>query len=387
MMKIAILGSTGSIGTSTLDVVDRYRERYSVVALAAGKNFELLASQVRKFRPRLVCVAEASGVDALRAFLGPAADLEILHGSEGMQRAARCPEADMVVAAISGSAGLLPTLAAIEAGKTVALANKEALVMAGELMIDAARRHRARIVPVDSEHSAVFQLLHGRTISEVRNIILTASGGPFLQHTQRQLDQVTPAEALNHPRWKMGNKVTIDSASLMNKGLEVIEAHWLFGIPADRIRVLIHPQSIIHAMIELIDGTMVAQLSEPDMRGPIAYALSCPDRLERVVAPVDFAALGQLTFTAPDERRFPTIGLAYRALRAGGLMPTAMNAANEVAVQQFCKGSIRFPAIALMIEKVMDRFQNDRAVNLENILWADTWARQESLEILRHNII
>jgi 1-deoxy-D-xylulose-5-phosphate reductoisomerase len=382
-MKLAILGSTGSIGTSALAVVQQHPGRFEVVGLAAGGNVELLAQQAALFRPRVVCLADAAGRDRLAGLLAGTPGPEILTGQDGMERLATLGDVDVVIAAIAGAAGLVPTLAAVRAGKTVALANKEALVMAGALMVAEARRAGARIIPVDSEHSAIYQLLHSQSRRDVRNIILTASGGPFLEHTQDALDHVTPDEALRHPRWKMGHKVTTDSASLMNKGLEVIEAHWLFGVPAERIQVVIHPQSIIHSMVEFVDGTVFAQLSQPDMRAPIAYALSCPERLADVVPPLDFARLGSLTFRAPDERRFPTLRLAYDALAAGGLMPAVMNAANEVAVMKFHEKAIRFTGIPRLTGMVMERFTAGGEVTLESILRADQWARDEALRLCR----
>jgi 1-deoxy-D-xylulose-5-phosphate reductoisomerase len=385
-MKIAILGSTGSIGTSTLEVIEKYPERYEVVGLAAGKNAALLASQTRKFKPRLVCLAEEDAAMSLRSLVAGSETTEIVSGTDGMNMVATLSDADIVVAAISGSAGLLSTVSAVRAGKTVALANKEALAMAGELITEEARQKNVKIVPIDSEHSAIFQLLDGRNKNDLRNIILTASGGPFLNYTKEQLEMVTPEDALKHPRWKMGNKVTIDSATLMNKGLEIIEAHWLFGLPSENIKVVIHPQCIIHSMVEFIDGTVFAQLSQPDMKGPIAYALSCPERLNDTVEPLNFAKIGKLTFSDSDEERFPAIRLAYKALEAGGLMPSVMNAANEVAVQKFHERVIRFPSIPAVTEKVMERFQNDRSVNLESILWADRWARDESEKVIEEFI-
>ena len=381
-MKIAILGSTGSIGTNTLAVIEKYPERYAVVGLAAGNNVGLLARQIIKFKPRLVCLAEDQAAVDLQSYIGMHECTEIVSGTDGANMVATLPDADIVVAAISGSAGLLPTFSAVRAGKTVALANKEALVMAGQLIVEEARRKNCKIVPVDSEHSAIFQLLSGCNRDEVRNIILTASGGPFLNYTEEELESVTPEDALKHPRWKMGDKVTIDSASLMNKGLEIIEAHWLFNMPPEKIKVVIHPQSIIHSMVEFIDGTVFAQLSQPDMKGPIAYALSCPERLRDTVEPINFAKIAELTFYEPDEGRFPSIRLAYNALEQGGLMPSVMNAANEVAVRKFVEKAIKFSSIPAVTEKVMQRFENDRSLSLENILWADSWARKEAERVL-----
>ncbi len=370
-MKIAILGSTGSIGTSTLEVIEKYPEKYQVVGLAAGNNAELLQEQVEKFKPEAVSLSNSSGADLLNVSSGT----EILSGIEGACRIAAMSEADVVVVAISGSAGLLPTLAAVQAGKTVALANKESLVMAGELIISEAKKNNAKLIPVDSEHSAIFQLLKGKNTADVKNIILTASGGPFLGASIKDLENVTLEEALKHPRWKMGNKVTIDSASMMNKGLEVIEAHFIFGMPADKIKVIVHPQSIIHSMVEFIDGTVFAQLSHPDMKAPIAYALSCPDRLDDIVEPMSFGEIGKLTFEDPDHEKFPALKLAYRALETGGLMPVVMNSANEVAVQKFCDGGISFNTIPKLTEQVMASFDNKTGMTLDNIIETDSWAR------------
>jgi 1-deoxy-D-xylulose-5-phosphate reductoisomerase len=374
-MKIAILGSTGSIGHSTLEVIEKYPEKYQVVGLSAGYNAELLQEQIRKFKPKAVSLSDESGQDILNDCPGT----EVLFGVEGACKIAAMPEADVVVAAISGSAGLLPTLEAVKAGKTVALANKESLVMAGELIISEAKKNKADIIPVDSEHSAIFQLLKDKKNEDVKNIILTASGGPFLGSTLEELENVSPEEALKHPRWKMGNKVTIDSASMMNKGLEVIEAHYIFGMPAEKIKVIVHPQSIVHSMVEFIDGTVFAQLSHPDMKAPIAYALSCPDRLDNIVEPLSFADIGKLTFEDPDYERFPNLRLAFRALETGGLMPVIMNSANEVAVQKFCDGLIGFTSISKLIEKVMDSFNDNGGRALDDILEADKWARDEAV--------
>ena len=374
-MKIAILGSTGSIGHSTLEVIEKYPEKYQVVGLSAGYNAELLQEQICKFKPKAVSLSDESGQDILNDCPGT----EVLFGVEGACKIAAMPEADVVVAAISGSAGLLPTLEAVRAGKTVALANKESLVMAGELIISEAKKNKADIIPVDSEHSAIFQLLKDKKNEDVKNIILTASGGPFLGSTLEELENVSPEEALKHPRWKMGNKVTIDSASMMNKGLEVIEAHYIFGMPAEKIKVIVHPQSIVHSMVEFIDGTVFAQLSHPDMKAPIAYALSCPDRLDNIVEPLSFADIGKLTFEDPDYERFPNLRLAFRALETGGLMPVIMNSANEVAVQKFCDGLIGFTSISKLIEKVMDSFNDNGGRALDDILEADKWARDEAV--------
>ncbi len=377
MMQIALLGSTGSIGASTLDVVRRYPDHYRIAGLAAGGNVELLAEQVREFHPRLVALSDPAAAARLRQLVG-SGGTEVCDGIEGATVVATMDEADMVVAAIAGSAGLVPTYSALRSGKNVALANKETMVMAGSLITRAAQERGCRIIPVDSEHSAIFQLLEGRRLQDVRRIVLTASGGPFLGCGRQELEQVTPEQALNHPRWKMGRKVTTDSATLMNKGLEIIEAHWLFGMPAEQIGVVVHPQSIIHSMIEFVDGTVLAQLSQPDMRAPIAYALSCPERLQDIVTPLDFARIGSLSFFEPDMECFPTIRLAYRALQSGGLMPAVMNAANEVGVEKFHERAISFTAIAQLIEMVMDAYTGGSSDSMEAVLDADRWARHEA---------
>ncbi|MBM4311400.1 MAG: 1-deoxy-D-xylulose-5-phosphate reductoisomerase [Deltaproteobacteria bacterium] len=381
--NIALLGSTGSIGTSALDVITRYPERFNVCAIAAAASVDSMLAQIKSFAPSLACLADPAAADELRRRLPPDCRTEVVAGEQGLLRAATMPEADVVLAAIAGSAGLQPTFAALRSGKDVALANKESLVMAGELMMAQARRSGCRIIPVDSEHSAVFQVLNGEDTAHISSIILTASGGPFLNTSLEDLQRVTPAEALRHPRWNMGSKVTIDSASLMNKGLEVIEARWLFGIEPDRIKVVVHPQSIVHSMVAFVDGTVLAQLSQPDMRGPIAYAFSFPGRLESIMQPLDLIALGELSFVAPDTRRFPSLNLAFRALRQGALMPAVMNAANEIAVENFLAGKLPFPAMPVLIEKVMDTFSAECApLSMERVLEADRWARTRARELL-----
>jgi len=377
-MNIVLLGSTGSIGTSTLAVVRKYPGRFAVAGLAAGGNVALLAEQIREFAPAVVCLADAPSRDRLAAMLPAARTPELLAGAEGMRALATLAQADIVVQAIAGAAGMLPTLAAVQAGKRVGLANKESLVMAGEIIMAEAARSGSTVIPIDSEHSALFQLLNGHPREHVRSLILTASGGPFLNHSREALGRVTPAEALRHPRWKMGPKITTDSASLMNKGLEVIEAHWLFAMPARSIAVVIHPESIVHSMVAFVDGTVAAQLSQPDMQAPIAYALSYPERLAGVVPPLDFAALGSLTFQTPDPDRFPSLRLAYDALDAGGLMPAVMNAANEIAVKKFHENLISFPDIPRLTAEVMHRFPGRTAVSIEAVLDADAWARDQA---------
>jgi 1-deoxy-D-xylulose-5-phosphate reductoisomerase len=382
MKNVAIMGSTGSIGTSALKVCAAHPDKFRIVGLAAGKNVKKIAEQVRLFNPRLVCLESEAAAASLAACIKKR-KTEVIWSRAGLEQVATMPEADIIISAISGSAGLMPTHAAITAGKDVALANKEALVMAGELLTREAAARRKRIIPVDSEHSAIAQILDGRGIADVRNIILTASGGPFLHHPRAQLARVTPRQALRHPRWKMGTKVTIDSATLMNKGLEVIEARWLFGLAPQNIQVVIHPQSIIHSMVEYIDGSVLAHLSQPDMKGPIAYALSGPQRLSRILKPLDIARIANLTFMKPDMKKFPCLGLAYRALSAGGLMPAVMNAANEIAVQRFLHKQISFTSIARIVEQVMAAFRQNGSVTLEAVQQADAWARAAAENALK----
>lgn len=381
MKKLAILGSTGSIGVSTLDIVAAHPDKFQVVALTAGGNLDLLKKQIEEFSPQLVAVLNEELAHNLQQML-PEKGPEILHGVEGMIAAATAADADMVVAAIVGAAGLVPTAAAIKAGKDIALANKETLVTAGRLIMDMVKAHGVKLYPVDSEHSAVFQSLQGHRMEDVKQIILTASGGPFFTWPAEKLAQVTVSDALNHPNWSMGQKITIDSASMMNKGLEVIEARWLFDIPAEKIAVNIHPQSIIHSMVEYIDGCVMAQLGIPDMKAPIAYALTYPGRVPTGVKPLDLTALSGLTFFNPDYSRFPALKLAYRALADGESMPTVMNAANEVAVGAFLNGRIKFTAIAEAIEKTMDFHQPHLLNTIEEVLLVDRWGRAKCKELL-----
>jgi 1-deoxy-D-xylulose-5-phosphate reductoisomerase len=343
MKKLAILGSTGSIGQSTLDVVARHRERFEVVGLAEGHDVALLAKQVEAFRPKVVSVRDEASVEQLASLLRVPRP-EILCGIDGACAVAAESGADMVVSAIVGAAGLTPTIAAIEAGKDIALANKETMVAAGELVSKLAAEKKIAILPVDSEHAAIHQSLAGHRREDVLALHLTASGGPFLRASRAAMERATAAEASRHPRWSMGAKITIDSATLMNKGLEVIEAHWLFGVPPDRIRVVVHPQSIVHSMVEYLDGCVVAQLGVPDMRAPIAYAISWPERVESGVERLNLARVGSLTFEEPDRERFPALGLAYRALEAGGSMPAALNAAKRGCRRRFSRRQHRLPA-------------------------------------------
>ena len=382
MRKLAVLGSTGSIGVSTLSIVERFPERFRVVALAAGKNLSKLKEQVSLFQPEIVSLASEEDAKDLRLQL-PDFRGEILWGEAGLQAVATHPEAEVVMAALVGAAGLAPTLAAIRAGKTIALANKEALVISGELMTREAKRYGVRILPVDSEHNAIFQALHGYQRTQVKRIILTASGGPFLHRPAHELAEVTIAEALKHPTWKMGNKITIDSATLMNKGLEVIEARWLFDFPPEQVAVIVHPQSIIHSMVEYVDGSVLAQLGIPDMAIPISYILSYPERLPLTHLPsLDLAAAAQLTFFEPDFEKFSCLRLAYLALKQGGTCPAVLNAANEVAVENFLSGRIRFTDIAILNERVLLKHHVQEVSGLDVLLEADRWAREHARVIV-----
>lgn len=381
MKSLVILGSTGSIGVSTLEIVAAHPQRFRVVALTAGRNLELFEQQVRVFRPEVVAVPDAADAALLRERLGNAAP-RILAGRDGLVACATAAGAELVVSAIVGAAGLEPTLAAIEAGLDVALANKETLVAAGDLVMSAVERHAVNLFPVDSEHSAIFQSLAGHRHHDVRRLILTASGGPFRTSSAAELERVTPADALAHPNWAMGRKITIDSATMMNKGLEVIEAHWLFDLPAERIAVHIHPESIVHSMVEYVDGAVIAQLGIPDMKTPIALALSWPERLPLDLPPLDLCRLGRLHFSEPDLERFPCLALAYRALRSGGTAPALLNAANEVAVEAFLDGRLGFTAIAAVIGTVLDRCAVAAADSLAAVLAADAQARRVAAALI-----
>jgi 1-deoxy-D-xylulose-5-phosphate reductoisomerase len=384
--KIAILGSTGSIGVNALDVVSKNPQQLEIVALAAGRNLDVLKGQIERFSPKIVSVLDKEHAARLKAMFGTAPPPEILWGEEGARNVASAPGADMVLSAIVGAAGLVPTLEAIEAGKDIALANKETLVTAGPLVVEKARSKGVRIIPVDSEHSAVFQCIEGNGEKGVGRVILTASGGPFLRAGRTELETVRISDALNHPNWKMGKKITIDSATMMNKGLEVIEARWLFGVDYDRIDVVIHPQSIIHSLVEFIDGSVLAQLGLPDMRGPISYALFYPERMPGGFPPLDLSKAGRLEFEPPDLERFPCLRLGYEAGRAAGTMPAVMNAANEVAVNAFLEEKIPFQSIARVIEEVMSRHVPSDVSSLEAVLEADSQARRQAEEILKKGI-
>jgi len=382
MKKLAILGSTGSVGVTTLDVVGRFSDRFRVTALAAGNNLELLAKQIDRFHPELVSVATLELARQLRTTLGPA-EVKITHGPEGALEVATHPAAEIVMSAMVGALGLRPTLGAIQAGKDIAFANKEVLVVAGELVTRAAREHRVRLLPVDSEHNAIFQCLEGRDRATIKRIVLTASGGPFRELARDRFPSITVADALNHPTWNMGNKITIDCATMMNKGLEVIEARWLFDLEPERISVVVHPQSVIHSMVEMIDGSVIAEMAIPDMAIPVAYALAYPERLPLAhLKPLSLIECSKLTFEAPDFERFSCLRLAYEALKAGGTMPACLNAANEELVAAFLAERVRFVDIARHIETVMQRHDGRSAPTLEDSLEADSWARAAARELI-----
>ncbi|MEJ5227346.1 1-deoxy-D-xylulose-5-phosphate reductoisomerase [Thermodesulfovibrio sp.] len=373
MKNVVILGSTGSIGRNALEVIKNFQNRFKVLGLAAKSNITMLEKQIREFSPSFVAVADEEKSNLLREkFKG----IEIITGIEGVCELAKLKEADIVISAIVGAAGLLPTLEAVKAGKTLGLANKESLVLAGELIKKEAKKSRAKIIPVDSEHSAVFQCINGCNRPYIRKIWLTASGGPFRGRKKHQMEHVTVQEALNHPKWKMGKRITIDSATLMNKGFEVIEAHHLFDIAVDNIGVLIHPQSIVHCLVEFIDGTYLAQISNPDMKAPIALALSLPERLSDIIKPIDWSITNELRFELPDTEAFPCLRLAYEAIKIGGTMPAVLNAADEIAVEAFLEGKLKFNDIHLIIKKVMDAHSVSPAENIDEIFKADSWARK-----------
>ena len=379
---VAILGSTGSIGCNTLRVVEALGAPFRVVALAAGRNVAKLAEQIARHAPEFVSVESEACAEELRAELRQrgVSVPRIACGTAGLVEAATHTEAGCVVSATVGAVGFVPTLRALEAGKRVALANKETLVIAGELMTRAAERAGAELLPVDSEHNALHQCLRGERRTEVRRLVLTASGGPFRTRTRREMAEATVAEAMRHPTWQMGAKITIDSATLMNKGLEVIEAHWLFGFDADYIDIVVHPESVVHSMIELVDGSVIAQLGVTDMRHAIQYALTYPERRATELAPLDLTHLATLRFEAPDFERFPCLALAYRALRAGGTYPAALNAANEEAVGAFLSGRIRLTDIARVIERVLDAHARRDVTDLDVVLTTDAAARAAAAE-------
>ena len=385
MKCISILGSTGSIGVSTLEIVSAHPDRFRVIAITAGKNLELFVRQIKQFSPRIAVVASVEDVPRLKDLCSNL-DVTILGGVEGLIAAATADETEMVVAAIVGAAGLVPTAAAIRARKDIALANKEILVTAGHLFMNLVAEFGVRLFPVDSEHSAIFQSIEGHRSEDIQKIILTASGGPFLSTPTTDLQNVTVRDALNHPNWNMGKKITIDSASMMNKGLEVIEARWLFNTPVDKIHVNIHPQSIIHSMVEYVDGCVIAQLGTPDMKAPIAYALAYPERITTGVKPLDLTTFSGLTFFNPDRDKFHCLDLAYRAIRSGESMPAVMNAANEIAVAEFLNGRIGFTQIAETIERTMDAHSAHNLQSIDEVLKADLWGREAAREICKEMV-
>lgn len=391
MIRVCILGATGSIGVSTLDVIKQHAHQFKVVALTANQDVERLFQQCVEFLPRYAVMADAAAAEQLAARLAHFDEITVLSGVEGLKHVASLPEVDTVMAAIVGGAGLLPTLAAAQAGKRVLLANKEALVMSGQLFLDAVHQHGAQLLPIDSEHNAIFQCMpasftqHGvknLTAVGVSRILLTASGGPFRNYPLEQLSSVTPEQACNHPKWKMGRKISVDSATMMNKGLEVIEACWLFNTPPERIEVLIHPQSVIHSMVEYVDGSTLAQLGNPDMRTPIAHALAFPERMTSGVARLNLLEIAKLEFEPMDFARFPCLRLAYEAMQAGGTTTAILNAANEIAVEAFLAGKLRFTAIAELIEQTLSCLNGRAANTLEIILEDDARARQLAEELL-----
>ncbi len=374
--KITILGSTGSIGRQALQVVDEHPEEYEIVALAAGRNTQLLIKQIEKYRPRYVNVAEKSAAQTLQTISMVDAPT-VTVGDRGLLELADLAETDLLVVAVTGIHGLLPTLKALEKGITVALANKETIVAGGSLVMEKARQTGTAILPLDSEHSALFQCIEEDNKSEIEKLIITASGGPFLHWKKEDLAEATPAKALKHPKWEMGRKITVDSASMINKGLEVIEAHWLFDMPYEKIEVLVHPQSIIHSMVQYSDGVVMAQMGLPDMRVPIQYAMTYPQRRKNSFPRPDFFEIGEMTFYKPDLNKFRGLVLAYEAGKAGGTMPVVFNAANEEAVFLFLKERIKFNDIPILIEKVMETHLTKTNISIDDILQADEWAREE----------
>ncbi|MCI5114403.1 MAG: 1-deoxy-D-xylulose-5-phosphate reductoisomerase [Candidatus Electrothrix sp. AW1] len=378
--SLSLLGSTGSIGKNVLNVVRSFPDRFQILGLSAGRNIKELAAQVQEFQPACISVADQEGAAQLTALLPAQYKDKIFWGDKGNEQVATIPAVDMVVSAVVGAVGLLPTLAAIAQGKDIGLANKETLVMAGRLVMEAAKRHKVALLPIDSEHSAIFQALEAGRRSDVGMIILTASGGPFRTLGQEELQQVTPEQALAHPNWDMGRKISIDSATMMNKGLEVIEACWLFDVPAEKIRVVVHPESIVHSLVEYIDGSVVAQLGIPDMRIPIAYALSYPERMPLNLSRLSLSDCGNLSFEKPDFARFPALGLAFQVMQQGGVKPAVLNAANEVAVAAFLDEQIGFTDIIATVAATLDCFAPGDDLDVEAIIVADRKAREIAQE-------
>jgi 1-deoxy-D-xylulose-5-phosphate reductoisomerase len=380
MKKISLLGSTGSIGTNVLDVIERNPENFQIIGMSAGSNIDLFAKQIRKFKPRVVALFDTKKIPTLKELIADL-DIEILSGEEGTITVATLTEADVVVSGVMGSAGLLPAIHALKSGKNLALANKETLVIAGELVLREAKKTNSQIIPIDSEHSAIFQVLNGEKKKRIKKIILTASGGPFRTFSLDEMETVTVKDALKHPNWEMGAKITIDSSTMMNKGLEYIEAKWLFGLNTP-VEIIVHAQSIIHSMIEFVDTSILAQLGIPDMRVPIAYALTYPDRFECDLPSLDLTTMGNLTFEAPDFERFPCLGLAIDAMEIGKTMPAVLNAANEIAVQAFLEELISYKDIAELIRMVMQNHNPSPLKELQDVLIADRWAREETTKLV-----
>lgn len=383
MKNITILGSTGSIGVTALKIIQANPDKYRCVGLAAGRNIRLLLRQIETFQPKAVCVLDERLASELEDQLTTVFNPKVFYGTEGFIHLATLDEADTIISAMTGAAGLLPTYEAIRAGKNMALANKETMVMAGILIMAEARKQGVSVLPVDSEHSAILQSLQGHPREDVRRVILTASGGSFRDLSLDEMVKVTPAQALKHPNWNMGEKVTIDSATLMNKGLEAIEAKWFFNLEMDQIRILIHPQSVVHSMVEYKDGSIIAQMGIPDMMIPISYALSYPRHMENGLPSLDLEQVGQLTFKKPDFKRFRCLDLALKAAEIGGSMPAVLNGANEIAVEAFLNGKIGFPGIPALIEKTIETYQAHPVDSIHMVIEADGWARNKAREVLR----
>lgn len=378
MKRIAILGSTGSIGVNALNVISAHSDQFKVVGLSANSNIALLKEQIKRFNPKIACIMPEDKLKGIKGIKG----LKAVSGLDGLVEIATHPEVDLVVLAIVGSISLIPLLKAIGAKKQIALASKEALVSGGEIIVKAAKRNNVKIIPVDSEHSAIFQCLNGRPRGELKKIYLTGTGGPLRRISRRLFDALMPQEVINHPKWKMGKKISVDSATLMNKGLEVIEAQWLFSVPLDEIEILIHPEAVVHSMVEFIDGSILAQVSVPDMRLPIQYALSFPSRLpQKSGLYLDFKKVGRFTFSRPNIGKFPCLRLAYDAAKNGGTYPAALNAANEEAVLNYLDGNIKFTDIPKVIETTLSRHKGKTSVTLDNILEADRWSREEARKL------
>lgn len=382
MKKIAVLGSTGSIGLNSLRVIEKNPERYTAIALAAGKNIDLLITQIEKFHPTGVALLEKDLADTLKRRLGKNSGTEVFSGTEGFTHLATLEEVDTVISAIPGAAGLIPTYAAVKKGKNIALANKETMVMAGPLVMDEAQKQGTSILPIDSEHSAILQSLQGHSREDLRRVILTASGGPFRGFSLEKMETVTPNQALNHPNWDMGQKISIDSATMMNKGLEAIEAKWFFDLRSDQINILIHPESIIHSMVEYKDGSIIAQLGIPDMITPISYALSYPRHIETHLSPLELDEIGSLSFEKPDKKKFKCLELAFKAAEIGESMPAVLNAANEIAIDAFLEGKIGFLQIPMLIEKTMEGHKPLSVESIEDVIDADSWARNAARRLI-----